>query len=193
MANQWNSTFKVKPRKVSARTRTSYIKTKGVIKRSTKPKAKKKTKADLWRDYGLERPSKPRYSGLKGIYWYLLSQKIRQRDFAKFGTCINCGRSVGSWRDLQGGHYLSAERCGFLLLFDETNVNGECPGCNKYDKQKLGYEQNLDLRYGAGTAFGLKKRYWESRQGTPAKEWSQLQYHQHILKIQKELSKIEPI
>ncbi len=146
------------------------------------------TKADVWRQYGLERPSKPRYSGLKGIYWHLLSKKVRMRDFDAFGTCINCDRAVESWQEFQGGHFISAERGGWLLLFDERNINGECPGCNKYDKQKLGYEQNLDARYGVGTVAGLKKIFWDSKKETPAKEWSQLEYHREILRIQAELA-----
>lgn len=181
--NHFNSTFKVKPTK--PKPRKPWV--RKAAKRS-RLQAKRKTKADLWREYGLERPTKPRYVGLKGIYWHVLSQLVRRRDFRQYGKCVNCGRAVSSWQEFHAGHYLAAERCGWLLLFDKTNVNGECPSCNHYDKQKLGYEKNLDIRYGAGTAFGLKKRYWESKQGTPAKEWGQLEYHREILKLQKELS-----
>lgn len=179
VATRWNSNFKIKKRSAIKR-----IKPQKPLKRSSKPR---KTKTSVWAEYGLERPAYVRYSGKKGVFWWLLSRKVRQRDFKRWGSCINCGKRLNSWQEGQCGHYLSAEKCGFLLLFDETNLALECKGCNKYDKQKLGYEQNLDKRYGEGTAFGLKKRYWESKKGTPAKEWSQLEYDRKIRALQKEL------
>lgn len=150
------------------------------IKRKKPSRKRAQSKTDLWSSYGLTRPPKPRYTGRKGIYWYLLSIKVRRRDFERFGACVNCGAKVDDWRHLQGGHFISASKCGFALLFDEMNVHGECPGCNAYDKQKLGYERNLDLRYGPGTAKQLKDRYWDSKKITPMKEWSQLEYDRKI-------------
>ena len=144
-------------------------------------KTKRGDKAALWITYGLNRPPKPRYEGLKGIYWFVTSLYARIRDYKMWGACINCGDTVKSWRDLQAGHFINAARCGFDLLFDLKNVNGECGGCNGFDKQKLGYEKNLDQRYGIGTAQALKGRYFESKKiGKGSKEYSPLQYEKAI-------------
>jgi len=138
-------------------------------------------KSAIWTIYGLNRPSKPRYSGLKGVLWYATSLYVRIRDFRQWGKCINCGDLVRNWRELQAGHFINAGRCGFALLFDLTNVNGECGGCNAYDKQKLGYERNLDLRYGPGTAQALKDRYFASKKiGATTKEYTKLEYDRII-------------
>ena len=104
--------------------RRSYLK--------RKPPKKRKLLVDEWRQYGLTRPPKPRYRGLKGVYWYLLSQYTRKRDFKEFGTCISCNKSVDSWRDFDAGHYAPAGNCGFALLFFKLNINGECKGCNAF-------------------------------------------------------------
>lgn len=173
--NKWNSTFKQKP-----------------TKRATKPKAKKKTKAGLWRIYGLNRPPKPRYEGLRGIYWYLLSRKVRQRDFKAFRACISCGRTVFRWEDTDAGHFIPASAGGFGLLFDERNVNMQHKACNNptwTPEASLGYEKGLDERYGEGTAQDLKDRFYDSKKGTPVKEWSQHEYDLKILDLLKQEDK----
>lgn len=145
---------------------------------------KKAPKSAIWTIYGLNRPAKPRYSGLKGVLWHVTSLYVRIRDFKQWGKCINCGKAVQSWRDLQCGHFINAARCGFALLFDLTNLNGECGGCNAYDKQKLGYERNLDARYGAGTAQGIKDRYFSSKKiGKTTKEYTKLEYDVKIREL----------
>ncbi len=146
------------------------------------PTLKPKTKADLWRQYGLERPSKPRYEGLKGIYWYLFSIWTRKRDFEAFGTCISCGKRVDSWRDYDPGHFIAAGSGGFGLVFDEKNVNGECKRCNGFDEMHLyGYARNLDIRYGQDTAVSLENRYADHKfKGSVTKEWSKKEYDTKI-------------
>ena len=153
-----------------------------------KPK-KRKLLVDQWRQYGLTRPSKPRYVGLKGVYWYLLSQYTRQRDFKQFGTCISCGKRVDSLQDFDAGHYAPAGNCGFALLFLKINVNGECKGCNAFDSGHLiGYEKNLRIRYGNKIVDALIGTYLE-RHKTTTKEWTQIEYDTKIKKLQQELSK----
>lgn len=161
---------------------------------SAKPKwvTKRKplTKAELWASFGLNRPPKPRYEGLKGIYWYLLSQYVRQRDFQLFHRCISCNKWMESWQDMQAGHFIAAGNGGFALLFDARNVNGECGGCNGFDLNHLiGYERHLDERYGAGFAQKLKDEYVASKQvGAPTvKVWTVGEYEQNIRKLQGEL------
>ena len=128
--------------------------------------AKKKTKVDLWREYELERPPKPRYTGRKGIYWYVLSQYIRQRDYKAFeGQCVDmCGKVASDWREFDAGHYVSAGQGGFGLLFDEQNVNGQLKGCNNptfSPNSLIGYTKGIDKRYGEGTADVLYNRRHE--------------------------------
>ena len=78
-----------------------------------------------------------RYRGLKGKYWKLFSDYIRRRDFAKFGACISCGKRVSDWREFDAGHFISAGGGRFALLFDETNVNGECQYDNAFNENHL--------------------------------------------------------
>lgn len=176
--NHYNSTFKVKKRNTG-----NSKKIAGVFVRL---KTKEKTKKELWEEYGLVRPAKPRYVGLKGVYWYVLSRYVRQRDFYLYRSCISCGRTVFNWKDGDAGHFIPASACGFALLFDETNVNMQHKSCNNpvwTPEACLGYEKGLDERYGTGTAEGLKSRYFKHLKGTPEKEWSQMEYHQRILDV----------
>lgn len=162
--------------------------TMGKKQRSVKRKKRGITEKERWAIYGLNRPSNPRYSGIKGIYWAVVSEFVRRRDYNMWGVCINCGREVGNWRDLQAGHYVSAQKGGFSLLFDLRNVNGECGGCNLGDKQKFRYKRNLDVRYGVGTAEALEIRYLESNKiGKTVKSWSDLEYERQIKHLQGEI------
>lgn len=142
---------------------------------------KKTSKKDLLRQWGL--PEKFQWRGLaykqpyqKGIYWYWFSLEVRKRDVEKYGTCVSCGKPIGMYCD--AGHFMPAGDCGRDLIFDPRNVNAECKGCNAFDKTHLlGYAQNLDKRYGKGTAQKLRDRrkaYKESK--TPVKDFSAREY-----------------
>ncbi len=147
------------------------------------------TKADLWRQYGLKIPSKPRYEGLKGIYWWLFSRKRRIQDFKKYnGECIDqCGKRAEKWQDFDAGHFISAQQGGFGLLFEERNVNGQLKSCNNpvwSPNSSHGYRIGLDNRYGEGTADGLYQRYCDAHfKGISTKEWTQKEYHEKILEL----------
>lgn len=158
-------------------------------KAPTRRKVPRMTKAELWATFGLNKPHTPRYEGLKGIYWYVLSQYVRQRDFKLWHRCISCGKYVETWEELDAGHFIAASSCGFALLFDPFNVNGECKGCNAFDSNHLvGYERNLDIRLGPGTAQRLKDTYLAQKKGTPAKQWTQREYQQNIVNLQVQLA-----
>ncbi len=132
-----------------------------------------------------------RYKGLKGIYWSLLSEYIRRRDFKTYGTCISCGRTFSSWKESQAGHYAPAGNCGFSLLFDKRNINAECAGCNNpvFSSGKLiPYRANLVKRYGEKSVKKLDEEY---RVKKMMKEWTKKEYHTEILKLQDEIKRLD--
>lgn len=153
------------------------------------PRSKKLklTKSEMWAMYGYNRPSVPRYEGLKGIYWYALSIYVRTRDLKLWNRCISCNKWVNSIEELQAGHFIAAGTGGFKLLFDPRNVNGECGYCNGCDQNHLiGYERSLDERYGPGTAQALKDEYYQGRKMgfTPHKTWNDKEYDIKIRELQ---------
>lgn len=141
-----------------------------------RPKRKKKTQADIWREFGLNRPPKPRYSGLRGILWYVFSLYIRERD--KNLPCINCGLMKP---ERHAGHYIPTGQCGWDgMVFDEMNVHSECSSCNMRDKRKLKYGLNLDKRH-PGTREQLERRYSDYRASQGQyKNYSQDEYRARI-------------
>lgn len=145
----------------------------------------KQTKADTLRGWGLDpRKIRLRYNTPieKGIYWYYLSLHVRQRDVEQYGTCISCGREI-NMENCDAGHFMPAENCGRDLLFDLTNVNAECKGCNGFDTTHLlGYAEGLDKRYGNGTAKELRERRDRYRLGRDGvvKDWKRHEYAEKI-------------
>ena len=133
---------------------------------------------------------KGRYSGLKSRYWDYFSDKIRLRDFVKYGKCISGGEGFKRWQDSQAGHFISAGNCGFSLLFDETNVSAECQYDNAFNSNhQLLYAENLDKRYGKGTAENLKERYKEYHfKGKTTKEWTKREYEIKLEELKQEVS-----
>lgn len=151
------------------------------------PKKKPLSKAEMWAIYGYNRPSKPRYEGLKGIYWHVLSIYVRTRDLMMWHRCISCNKWVNDISDLQAGHFIAAGTGGFKLLFDVRNVNGECGYCNGFDGNHLvGYALGLDERYGPGSAQALKDEYINDRKvgAEPHKTWSAKEYDAKIRQLQ---------
>jgi len=141
-----------------------------------KKKKRKKTKADIWREFGLERPAKPRYSGLRGVLWYVFSQYIRERD--KHLPCINCNLMKP---DRHAGHYIPTGQCGWDgLVFHEMNVHSECSSCNMRDKRKLKYGLNLAIRH-PGQREAVESLYgaYRASQGH-FKNYSQAEYREKI-------------
>jgi hypothetical protein len=81
------------------------------------------------------------------------------------------------------GHFMPADDCGRDLLFDERNVNGECAHCNAWDgTHLLGYAEELDRRYGEGTARELRDRRdrYKSGQDGVVKDWKAKEYAEMI-------------
>jgi len=148
--------------------------------------SKKPSKTEVLRSYGIYNHSGfdwLRYKNPpeKGIYWYLFSQYIRNRDVEAYGTCISCGKPI-TVDTCDAGHFMPAKDCGRDLLFDPVNVNAECGSCNAFDETHLlGYAEGLDARYGAGTALKLRQRRDEYRNSpVPIKDWKAHEYAEKI-------------
>lgn len=167
-----------------------YLKRKSALK-STKPKkdSKNEKRKKLEEEYGVKL-TYWRYEGRKGIYWSLLSEYIRRRDFYRWGTCISCGKKFNTWKDSQAGHYAPAGNCGFGLVFDKDNIHAECPACNNpmFSPGKLiHYKNNLTSRYGAEFVSKIDERY---RLKPFTKEWTQKEYDKEIRSLQEELKQL---
>lgn len=165
----------------------SFTKKARLKRVSLKKPKKRKLKADIWREFGLTRPAKPRYSGLRGVLWFVLSQYVRMRDKRLWGAfCVNCGLPK---EDMHGGHFIATGSCGWDgLALDETNVHAECSSCNYRDKQKLKYGFNLDKRYGPGTADKLRARYKEYTETSGHKNWNNQIYKEKIAYYQAQMA-----
>jgi hypothetical protein len=154
-------------------------------------KTRAKSKAEIYRAWGIPEHlikagglrSLMRYQTPveKGIYWYYLARYVRQRDVDEWGTCISCDNPI-TFEVAQAGHFMPAFDCGRDLLFDERNVNAECSRCNAFDETHLlGYAENLDRRYGEGTALTLRERrqaYKASKE--PIKDWKAPVYEEKL-------------
>ncbi len=80
---------------------------------------------------------------------------------------------------------MPAADCGVSLLFDERNVNAECPRCNAFDSTHLlGYAEGLDERYGKGTALALRALR-DLNKLNPQKDLSKDEYTEKIRELQK--------
>ena len=142
----------------------------------------KKTKADLWREYGLTRPSKPRYEGLAGILWYVLSKYVRRQEFALYGgLCVDgCGRKVENWEDADCGHFRASSR-GFATRFKRENLGLQTKYCNSPmggNGNQYMFGKTIDKRYGEGMADELTRL-----SNTVSKGYSQLEYDREIRKV----------
>lgn len=150
----------------------------------------KQSKADFLRGWGLPYPSFQyhhlRYKSPpeKGVYWYYFSLFVRRRDIEQWGVCISC-RDPITMDNSNAGHFMPASDCGRDLLFDILNVNAECERCNAWDDTHLlGYAEELDRRYGAGTAKQLRKRRDDyKKHPSPIKDWKADEYAQMIARI----------
>lgn len=91
------------------------------------------------------------------------SLMIRERDKDK--PCIACGEIH---REYQAGHYRMREI--MATRWDYKNVNGEGSSCNQGHVRKYGikdmdlYRENLDARWGDGTANNLYQISKKSKQ-----------------------------
>lgn len=160
-------------------------------KQSWAPKRTKPSKAEFLRSWGLPYPSF-QYHHLryktppeKGVLWYYLSLEVRHRDVKQWGTCISCDTPI-TLSTSQAGHFMPARDCGRDLLFDPRNINAECNQCNAWDATHLlGYSENLDKRYGAGTAAELRaKRDAYKKRTEPLKDFKGPEYAEKVKQLE---------
>lgn len=112
---------------------------------------------DMWEEFGLKKPAKPRYVGLQGVLWFLTSTLVRRQDFALYGgMCVDgCGEKVSNWKDAHAGHFQTASKP--TTRFIRENLGLQLPGCNKAQQEgdsskTIGFAKEIDRRHGAGTA-----------------------------------------
>lgn len=96
---------------------------------------------------------------------------IRQRD-AELG-CISCGGSVD-----HAGHYFAAGSYS-AWRFSESNVHGQCVGCNCYKHGNLiHYRIGLVQRFGEESVKALESAVTGNR----LKKWSRVELEEIIKK-----------
>ena len=96
---------------------------------------------------------------------------IRNRDKEK--GCISCGKSID-----HAGHYFSAGHYSGLR-FDETNVHGQCAGCNVFKHGNLvEYGIGLVNRYGTTYHIELLKKSRENK----LRKWNRSELEEIIQK-----------
>lgn len=87
----------------------------------------------------------------------VFSEFIRLRDSDEHGQviCITCDAEF-HWRETDCGHY--QDRDHMTTRWDETNCNGQCLECNRYNPvAKTWFAVKIDDRYGKGTSDKLDK------------------------------------
>lgn len=121
-------------------------------------RAKSGQERALWASYGLSRPPKPRFKGLAGILWYVMSRAIRKEEFEKYGgKCVSCATILKDWRLGDCAHFRASSR-GMCTRFLRLNLALSCKKCNNptWSPDAAGpFAVELDRRYGLGTALSL--------------------------------------
>ena len=98
---------------------------------------------------------------------------------------MNCGQRK-SYSAMQAGHFLPAGRYS-AVRYTELNINGECAGCNSFDKRKLSYEANLKKRYGFEPVEGLKIH----AELTPVHQWKAFEIEELLETYKQKFSKLQ--
>lgn len=78
----------------------------------------------------------------------VFSSYIRLRDSDENGycRCISCG-TIAFWKQVDNGHFIN--RSHMSLRFNQTNCNGQCRKCNRFDESNSeGYRRGLIQKHG---------------------------------------------
>lgn len=123
---------------------------------------------------GKAKKKAPSIPKLKGKAQVIFNNYIRQRDSeGGYFTCISCSKTLPV-ADMNAGHYVPVKNSSALIMH-EWNVNGECQGCNCFDKFHLiGYRKNLIEK------IGLDAVKWLEEHSRDLKKWNRTELEQLI-------------
>ena len=96
----------------------------------------------------------------------LVNAYIRKRDSRDgWFTCISCGKTLLVDK-MNAGHYVPVGKSQGLR-FDDSNIHGQCAGCNCFDKFHLvPYRKNLIAK------IGIDKVEWLEAHAHDLKKWT---------------------
>lgn len=141
--------------------RGGWLKRKTPMRRTALKSGKNRSGATQspWVLYGLKKPAKPRFQGLQGVLWFVVSRYIRKSEFIEYGgECVDgCGRRIEDWREADCGHFMASSR-GFCTRFVRENLGLQTKYCNNpvwSPDSAYGFSITIDKRYGKGTALKL--------------------------------------
>ena len=95
-----------------------------------RPKKKKRTYADLKREWLVPAQGYTRFTGIRGIYWYWLSRDVRQKEWEKYHHCLTCLVEMDSWKEGVCGHVIASQNCGEYLRLNRINLTIQHRSCN---------------------------------------------------------------
>ena len=127
-------------------------------KASKPPKKRKKTYADVKREWLVPANGYTRFSGLRGIYWYWLSRDVRKKEWEKWGVCITCLKPMETWEEGVCGHIIASQNCGEYLRLNPINLTIQHNACNSDRITPQASALNAvhyDERYGQGAWANL--------------------------------------
>jgi hypothetical protein len=85
---------------------------------------------------------KPKLKTLQRKLDRIFSEYIRRRDM---GFCCTCDTKL-FWKDTDAGHYINRTKWG--TKYDESNVHGQCPACNRFRNPMAEYASFMYESYG---------------------------------------------
>ena len=86
--------------------------------------------------------------------WFSKYIRLRDANINGVCSCITCGAKK-HWKQMDAGHFQS--RRYSATRYHEQNAHAQCQACNKYNAgEQYRHGQEIDLRYGAGTAEYLE-------------------------------------
>jgi 5-methylcytosine-specific restriction endonuclease McrA len=128
----------------------------------------------------------PTAAQLKKKLWTIFSQYIRQRDADSAGqvSCVSCGKR-DHWKNMDAGHYIP-KSLGLSIYFDETNVQNQCAGCNRFRHGNLTkYALYLTAKYGPNILEDLEAKRQKHI------KISDLEYEEMIEKYRMKIKELE--
>lgn len=106
--------------------------------------------------------------------WKVVSDYVRQRDFAKYGPyCADqCGQIIWDWKDTDAGHYKAWSVCHGLFKYELKNLLMQSSNCNRRSDGPtgLGLSETLKARYGKDILQWIETEN-EKYRGKKIEEW----------------------